>query len=204
VNVSDQERALKALVDEYRDGECRRILAQAQQECDAVLAEAHREARRRVHEAAGQERERAESRIRAAQAEVQTQRRRYRQRASVALLEAGWDRLQAELLRRWQVSALRKAWVDDVLRQGLAQLSHGGWVIAHPESWPEEEQRALRESVAAGLGEAPRLEADPEVQAGLRITSGGTSLDATVAGLLGDREAVEARLLALIEEVKGS
>jgi len=204
VNVSDQEKALKALVDEYRDGECRRILARAEQECDTVLTEAHREARRRVHEVVGQERERAESRIRAAQAEVQTQRRRYRQRASVALLEAGWDRLEAELLRRWQVSALRKPWVDGVVRQGLAQLPAGGWVIAHPAPWPEGEQQALSESVAAGLGEAPRLEADADVQAGLRITSGGTSLDATVAGLLGDRGAVEARLLALFEEAEGT
>lgn len=165
-----------------------------------MISQAHRAARRRVHGAVAKQRERALSRIRAAQTELQTRRRMYQQRVSFALLRAAWKRLEAELLRRWRTPELRKAWMEGAVQQGLQQLGPGEWLVTCPASWSESEQQDLKESLSGRLDQAPRIEPDAEVQGGLRIASAGISLDATIQGLLADRTSLEARLLALLAE----
>jgi len=52
-------------------------------------------------------------------------------------------------------------------------------------------------------GKTPRLQAKADINAGLRICAGGTCMDATIDGLLHDRERIDAELLALCTERAG-
>jgi len=200
MTLRERASALLGVVDEYRDRECRMVVERAQYEADALARRAHREARQRVHQIVVAERQRATAAIRAAQAELQTARRHYRRRRDLALLDLAWPRLEAALRRRWEESEPRRQWVDDLVGAAIRRLPAGPWTLSHPPSWPATERDAVAAQVTAGGGEPPALIADEEIGAGLVIISGTTTLDGSIAGLLADRSAVAARLLALIEE----
>lgn len=202
MSTREQTEALLAVVDDYRARECRRLLEEAQQEAQALTEQAYTEARRRVHHAVVAERERAVNRVQAAQAELQTARRRHRQRTLLTLLDAAWGRLEEELVTRWREPETRKVWVDHLLAEALRQLPAGRWSIVPPPFWSIREQREVEERLVARLGEPPQILPNAKVRAGLRITYGATSLDGTLEGLLSGRKGVEARLLALLSEVE--
>jgi len=204
MTLRERASALLGVVDEYRDRECRMVVERAQYEADALALRAHREARQRVHQIVAAERQRATTAIRAAQAELQTARRHYRRRRDLALLDLAWPRLEAALQRRWEEPEPRRQWVDDLVGAALQRLPAGPWTLTHPPSWPAAERDAVVAQVAAACGQPPGLIADEGIGAGLLITGGTTTLDGSIAGLLADRSAVAARLLALVEEDRPS
>jgi len=200
MTLRERASALLGVVDEYRDRECRTVVERAQYEAATVARRAHAEARHRVHQIVLAERQRATAAIRAAQAELQTARRHYRRRRDLALLDLAWPRLEAALQRRWDAPEPRGQWVDDLVRAAIQRLPAGPWTLTHPPSWPAAERDAVVAKVTAACGAPPRLVADVEIRAGLLIASGTTTLDGSIHGLLADRPAVAARLLALVEE----
>ena len=201
MSTVERERALLAVLQEHRASECARLRAEAEKEASELLGDARREARRRVHNAAVRERERAAMRIRAAQAELNTRRREHQQRLGWALLRDAGEQLEQALLGRWREADARRSWVEAALGRALAQLPAGPWAVHHPADWPEAERSAFLEVLASrGQNIAVNFRPDQAVQAGLVITSARTSLDASVRGLLADREATEAELLARLGE----
>ena len=70
--------------------------------------------------------------------------------------------------------------------------------MRHGLDFRAEDCNTLLARVNAHLPHPPVLVTDPDVTAGLIIECGGARLDASATGLLADREAVEARLLALV------
>ena len=80
-------------------------------------------------------------------------------------------------------------------------LPKGTWTLRHAPNWPEEEWQALVTALTAELGSEPRLVADGSLSAGLTVEGAGAVLDGSLEGLLKDRGRIEARLLALLEEV---
>jgi hypothetical protein len=199
MTLRERATALLDVVDEYRERECRTILERAHYEAARVEARAHAEARRRVHEAVVQERQRAAVAIRAAQAELQTERRGYQHRRDLALLDLAWPRLRAALERRWEDAAARQQWVAGLVTEALRRVPSGRWTVFHPPAWPAEEREAAIAQLTATDGPPPEPMPDTEIIAGLRLTDGATTLDGTVDGLIGDRPAVAGRLLALLQ-----
>jgi hypothetical protein len=65
------------------------------------------------------------------------------------------------------------------------------------------EHDALLQLVNSLCGKMPRLQAKADISAGLRICADGTCMDATIDGLLRDRERIDAELLALCNERAG-
>ena len=187
------------LVENHERARCREVTAQAQHEARRLLREAHAGARRRMHRHVQELKHFRDREQTRAQAEVATARRQHRQRCDRALLEAGRVQLRASLLARWQETGARRRWVENLVRQAFARLPRGRWTIAHPAGWDKAERDALTQPPARAPGAAPEWIEDRQIAAGLRFHVGGACLDGTLDGLLADRTAVEALLLAEID-----
>ncbi|MCC6610228.1 MAG: hypothetical protein IT515_11235 [Burkholderiales bacterium] len=199
MNVADTERALLAVVDASCRKQVGAILGEADARARAVLKESHERARRAVRAAFLEARLRTEERIVMLQARVATARRLHRQQRAAEILAAQWHSLPAALAQRWRDPAARRRWAAHAARDALGRLPREGWRIAHPAEWQEAERTALAAMLAADLGAPPAFVADASIQAGLRINAGHNVVDATLDGLLSDRDAIGAQLLSLTE-----
>jgi vacuolar-type H+-ATPase subunit E/Vma4 len=196
---TDQAQRLLTLVEAYRREQCEQIRSQAASQAETILKQARREATSRVRQAASEERLRARRELGAAKARLQTLKRLHLQRQTRELLDRGWDRLQGELLERWRMPATRRRWLESLLREAFPALPRGRWQISHPVDLPRDDTQWVAELVVSEHEEAPELRADTRVQAGLRISAGAVVFDGSMEGLLAQRGAIEARLLALLE-----
>jgi hypothetical protein len=195
----DNERRLIHIVEQQRDDECRKLLERAQSEARDLLRKTYRRVRRRLHAEVTSERERAHAKITASRGELETRRRQHQKLVNAVILEAARERLPAKLTQRWQDPKTRANWITTALEQALEKLPKGSWHIRHPAALDTEECAASLRALQDQLPQPLELEADPGLHAGLVITCAGVVLDTSTGGLLEDREAVEARLLALIE-----
>lgn len=198
MSLEQNEQRLLALVLQQRDEECRKLRQRSEEEGRKLLRSAYRSARTRLHENAESGRNRARTQIGAARAELETQRRQRTQQLGSVTLAAAWERLPQRLTQRWADPAARAAWVDNALEQALVALPGDTWRIRHPSGLAETEIAALRKTVQQQLPQTPELVADAKVEAGLVFECAGVVLDASSSGLLVDRDAIEARLLALL------
>ncbi len=199
MNVEQQARGLLDLVEADRARRCAQILGDENSRAAALLSQAHADARVRMRQAFAEQRLQRRERIAAAQARLATQRRLHEQQRNAALLRLAWQQLPGELLALWQRPDARAAWVARVLQTARACMPRASWHIVHAPDWPASERQALAQQLAAEPGTAPAFEADPAISAGLKIVANGNVIDGTLAGLLADRTAIEARLLRRLE-----
>lgn len=193
-------QALLDLVEADRAQRCAALLEQARAQAQAALAQARAQARAQMRETFAEERERAAARIAAAQAELLTRRRLALQHREEALLALAWRRLPAVLLARWHDADLRGRWVEAALQAACQTLPRGRWTVTHTADWPAAEAAGLAARVRDHAGEPPRLEPDPAMAAGLRLAADGNLIDATLHGLLADRDEIGGRLIGLLDE----
>ena len=197
MNLEQREQDLLKLVADYREQECGRILAEAEQSARDLLRQTFARERAGLHQGILVERARAHSLIRAAAAERTTRARRRGERSDAALVAAAWPRLVAALKARWANAETRARWVDHALSEAERRLPCGAWLVRYAQGWPEDERETARGRIEALCGAGARFQADVHVSAGLLIAADGAELDLTLEGLLRDRRRVEARLLAL-------
>jgi len=204
MNLEQRTEALLAVVAEYRSQRCAELLEPARAQAHALAAGALREARRRVRTAIGEERKRLADAIAAAQAKLATERRLVTQRRSTETLARGWDALRTALQARWDDDAGRRAWIEAHLERARSVLSAAeptdGWLLAGPADWPQAERDRVIDALREQSAPAVQFDADAKLTAGFRVQAGHNVLDATLDGLLADRDAVQGRLLQLIEE----
>lgn len=179
--------------------ESRAVAAAAEQEARAILAQAHADARRRMHEAVVALRREARRRTVRAEAQAETEARRHMHRRADEAIGAAWPLLEQALTVRWRDTSGRRSWIEAVARTAAERLRPGPWTIEHPSDWSAEERDAFRRIVADVADPELTFTADAALAAGLRIHAGHAVLDATVPGLLADRAAVAAELLAEVE-----
>jgi vacuolar-type H+-ATPase subunit H len=188
--------ALTHQVEQRRDEEQATILAAAHQDADVILRDAFRTARQRVKPIVAELRtneQRALGKARAAQA---TQRRERLLSRQARMLTVGQTLLRESLMIRWHDPATRAIWTRHVADTGRTVLPKKVWTVHHPPDWPESEQNALSEALHTWCGATPPLRADPDIEAGIRLTCAGVRVDGTLAGLLTDTQTIQARLLA--------
>ncbi len=198
MSLEQNEQRLLELVLQHRDEECRKLRQRSEEEGRELLRAAYRNARTRLHENAESGRNRARTQIGAARAELETRRRQRAQQLGSVALAAAWEQLPQRLAQRWTDPAARAAWIGKALEQAFAALPGGSWRIRHPSGLADTERDALRKAVQQQLSQAPELIADEKVEAGLILECTGVVLDTSSNGLLVDRDAIEARLLALL------
>jgi hypothetical protein len=198
MNIEARKAALLALVEDERKRQCDALLDAAEAQAAALRAQAHAQARARVHEALSAARERRDAALAAAHARRQTRERLLRQGRASAALAAAWVALPGELERRWREPPARHAWLAHALARAARELAGGAtaWRLRHADGLPTAE-------LDAALRSAPvRVDcvADPSLRAGLRIAREGNVLDASLDGLLADRDAVAAAILGRLED----
>lgn len=186
--------ALVALVEADLAERTRAVVEPARAQAREELRAARHAARLRVATAIAEERAACAAKVGAAEARLATARRMARQRQLKALLAEGWTHVAAALAARWRDTEGRGAWVRAALGHARAILPAGAWRIAGPPQWSEDEREAATAALATH-GIQATAAADATIEAGLRIVSGKVEVDATLAGLLADRAAVEGRLL---------
>jgi len=196
VTLEVRTQALLDLVEEDRRTQCAAIIEGAEQQAVAALAQGRAEARTRVREAFAEERARAQARVAAARAELQTRRRLHEQAEAAAWLALGWQRLPPALRARWADGEARRHWVEIALAESRRVLAPGGWHIVHAPGWPVDERQAVAARLCAEAGAAPAFTEQASLDAGLRIVADRNVVDATLAGLTADRDAIGAGLLA--------
>jgi hypothetical protein len=204
MSLQSRAQALLDLVEGDRERQCRALVGNARAQAATLLAQARSAARARARQAFAAERQRAAAALAAAEADLATRRRLHAQRRMEALLARARRRLPELLRQRWAAADTRALWVALAVRDAERQFAGGtgtaggaaapAWTLHHAEPWPEAERAAL----AARLG-APRLVADARIGAGLRIVAGSNVVDATLEGLLADRDEIGGRIVGLLE-----
>lgn len=198
--MADALEEMLKLVTEQQDRECAAITERADTETRDILAAAHRGARRRMHENVLEIRQIMRREMNQAQAALETAKRQHTQRCDFALIESGWPKLRVAVSARWREAGARRAWIDSLVQQAQTALPRGSWEVHHPADLAAADRDYLTQSVAAAAGEAPRFLVDAKASAGLRLCAAGACLDGTLEGILGDHAAIQARLLAMLEE----
>jgi hypothetical protein len=190
VSQAQRMQALLELIEAERARACAAIVGQAEAEAAALRAKAHADARRLVAQAFADERVRVRAALDAAQARLQTQRRLHAQRRLEALLALAWQRLPAALRARWTDPSARRCWIAQAQAQARAAFgAAAAWTVQHGSD-------GLAADPAAWPGPVPRFETDARIAAGLRIVAGANVIDATLDGLLADRDEIGGRLVA--------
>lgn len=196
-----QVARLLELVEQHRSERCTQIMAKAQARRETLLQQAYAEARARMREAINAERRRSRETFTAARAQLQTRQRQRQHHTALMLLQQGWERLGQAVERRWNTAPQRRLWLSTLLQEALQRLPRCAWVIEHPPGWDAAEAGDLLTEIQAHCGDAPTWRANPQLHAGLRIRAEGACLDGTPDGLLADREAIEAQLLAQLHRL---
>ena len=199
MSLSRNEQALIELVTGDARARGEEALARARSEAARLLREARAEARRSVHRSCEDARRHARERIAAAQASLETARRLAAQRRHAALLVEGWQALPGALVERWRQDDTRAAWVAHALDDALRALPRHRWRVTHAPGWPADERGAFAARVVAATGELPELSEDATLRAGITIADDGTSIDATLTGLVADRADLGGALLRHID-----
>jgi hypothetical protein len=195
MSIARNEQALIALVEEDAERKRSEMLGAARSDAEAIVRSAHVEARAAMRRAFEDERRLERQRVGAAEANLETRRRLALQRRNAALVAAAWPLLPAAFVARWRDPRTRQLWVDDAADHACAALPKAAWAVAHPVDWPAAERERLASRIASHCGKEPLFVPDATVQAGLRITADGTSVDATIAALLADRNEIAGQLL---------
>lgn len=199
-----QVQTLREVVEAHREKRCRELMTEAKRQRHALLSQAYDEARQRMHAAVEEERLRGHQRIASARAQVQTRLRQRAYQTALLLLHQGWDRLHEALMERWKTPEARSKWIEALGSQALRALPRQAWRIEHPLGWDTREASALLDRIERHCGTKPTLRADKEMSAGLRLMTDGACLDGTLEGLLADRSAIEAQLLAQLNRLLGA
>ena len=194
--VADPALALLDLVESDRAERCEAITSEAASTARTLLAEARKAARERVREAMTKERRRLRDRLAALDATLATESRLNAQRRFRALLDEAWRRLPVALDARWLDPTGRREWVGHVLEDACNELAPGDWALAWAPGWSEDERRVAFAKLARDGYAVVASAEDPRMRAGLQVRRGGNVLDGTLHGLLADRTAIGARLLA--------
>jgi vacuolar-type H+-ATPase subunit E/Vma4 len=194
--LDTEAQALQQRITDDRDRRCAVLRAAAESQAMQIVRSALAQARTSVRNAVIQERARMELGMRQATARADLEVRRQELKKSRELLEQMWAAIADALESRWREPALKRAWIDAVMSQAGALLSGRAWLIEAGSDWTEQERGELTDR-ARGRG-AGKVEYSlhAAMPAGLKIHAGGVSVDATVPGLLAQRDAIEAAFLA--------
>ena len=177
--------------------ECRTVIATAKREADVLVVQARSSARRRTQDVIEELRKEGIRRLARAQAKVETEARQRAQQCALEVIERAWPLLTEAIAERWRDPVTRLLWTDGVARCGRDQLNAAGWIVEHPADWSDDEKQNFHSSHGAGSN-AVTFVANSELTAGIKISAGEATLDATPPGLLADRSAVAGLLLAEI------
>lgn len=201
--VQAQAEALKALLEQSRESQCRELREKAGLRARELTRRARRQARERVSKAAHEERARLEREVRMVEAEIETELRRRERERDLALIGAGRKALREALEARWQDRDQRLQWAAAAMQEAREVLFGREWTLEHPADWAAEERDAAIAYAREKCGAAVSATAVPDLAHGLRIRCKGALVDMSARGLMAHARAIEGALLAEVGKVEG-
>lgn len=191
-----QVYSLLARLHEARDAGCRALREASEEQARELIRDARHRARIRIKDAAREKRRRVAEHCRRVRVELETRHRDARFAALGERLATCLGALPAALEARWQQQAVRRAWCRHVLEGAAQVLRKGDWALAVAPGIGDAERRELTAAAAGLAGAKVTVADDPALAAGLVVTHDGARYDGSTAGLLADRNGVQAALLA--------
>jgi vacuolar-type H+-ATPase subunit H len=195
--LNAQVDALLQRVTRERDHRCNLVRSTTDSQAREIIRAARTEARSRVHDAVAQQRVRIAEAVRQAEARLELEARERAQEETRSLLTHMWAEISGVLSARWRDPAHRREWLQAAVMQALRLLDTSFWRIDYPTQLAAAERSDVESLAPKRTGRRIEWIADGAIQAGIRVHSEGVCLDATIAGLLADRAAVEAGFLAV-------
>lgn len=116
------------------------------------------------------------------------------------MLDLAWPLLREAMLALWDEPVSRHKWLDAAIKSASAGLREHDWRIEHPPGLSGEDIKTINLAFSHEKGKGPELSACDDIEAGIRIIAGGTVIDATLNGLLQQKTAIEARMIARIRQ----
>jgi hypothetical protein len=193
--MNEGDALLRQLTDE-RDRRCTTLRTAAENQATQIVRAARAEARANVRQAVTQERARMDLGLRQATARADIEVRRLERQKSRELLEQMWAAIAGVLESRWREPAFQRAWIDAALRQAGSILTGRAWGIEVGSDWPEQDRGELTDRAHAQGAGTVEYAVHAEMSAGLKIRVATVCVNATVAGLLAERDTIEAAFLA--------
>ncbi|MBF0310856.1 MAG: hypothetical protein HQL56_15150 [Magnetococcales bacterium] len=190
--------SLLRLIDEQRQKRCEEMLQEARRQADEIVRRAHREARGRMRQAVGVERALMLRTVERAKSRMEAENRRRHLRQTTKMLSQARSLLEEAMRRRWADPVSRLAWLAMVVQTAKRHLpAEAVWLCQHPPGFDAGE-------LTASFG-AVRWSNEPDetLTAGVRVGLGQTWIDGSLESILGDRQAMEARLLDLLDQATG-
>ena len=191
---------LLGIVADNRDKRCAEVRERTLIQAQKILSQAHSRVRARLRRHISALREKYRVSLSAAQARNQTLIRQRQQKEDKACLDAAWPLLEDALLALWKEPESKAAWIDRAVSNASDTLLEHDWHIECPKDFTEQESALLLKVITDRRGKADKLAACDDIKAGIRISSNGTVVDATIEGLLQRRSRIEAALLARIKQ----
>ncbi len=196
--IDAQIKHLMEIIQKHREESCQTIQARADEQADAIVKRAHMQARRKMHEQNARTREYLHREALSAEARMQTRKRLSRQQNDRIMLDRGWISLRNALLACWKDATTRRQWTGNVLELARDKFVQQEWILYHPVDLDEQEKIRLQTAINGITGQAPKLNVDDGIDAGIRLCTIGACTDATIDGLLRNRTRVESLMLTAI------
>ncbi|MEP6884828.1 MAG: hypothetical protein ABJC66_08765 [Gammaproteobacteria bacterium] len=194
--LDSQAAALLERVASDREQRCTALRNAADLQAHQIVAAARTLASANVRNAIIEERSRIEQGLRQATARAEIEARKDEQRESQVLLQRMWLDVADVIERRWSDLAQRQAWIEGAVAVAAILLAGRPWRIESDPSWTDSERgRWSKYAVDKGAG-AVEWTSSSSVHAGLKIRTDFACIDATVPGLLVQRDAIESAFLA--------
>ena len=191
---------LLGVVVENREQRCRQVREKARQQGSEIIKLSYARGRARMRHHIDALREKYRLRVASATARNQTQLRQQHQKEDRAMLDIAWPLLSEAMLALWNDPESRHRWLEAAIGNASSRMRQQGWHIEHPPGLSEEDIERINQASMHGKGKGPELSASDDIKAGIRIIVRGTVIDATLDGLLQQKTAIEARLLAGIKQ----
>lgn len=180
-------------------GEVAALLHDAEAEAARILSEARREALRRFGAAARALRSERGRAVARAQAQAASARHQVYLAENARFAEAGLDDIHACLTELWSDAEARAAWCRNAIALTCARMGDvERFTVEHPDPLPAGTREIIFEAMSEACCRTPDLRPDPGLKVGLRLVSEHACLDATLDGLLQDRERIAGEYLALL------
>jgi hypothetical protein len=191
---------LLGVVVENREKRCQQVREKAHQQARDITRQAHARSRARMHRHVNELREKYRARISSANARNQTLLRQQHQKEDRAMLDVAWPLLREAMMALWNDPESRRDWLQAAVSSASSSLRDNGWHIEHPRNLTEEDVKLITHMLPNGKSKHTKLVATDTIDAGIRITVKGTVVDATLDGLLKQKNAIEALILAHIKQ----
>ncbi len=191
------EHLLGVVVDN-REKRCQDIRDRARQQAAEIIGQAYTKGRARLHRHVGELREKYRLEVTSATARNQTLLRQQHHKEERAILDVAWPMLRTAMMALWQQQETRCQWIESAIETAKQRLRQQGWRIEHPPDFSKDDRQCIERMLTGG--EKPELSPCDDIEAGIRIRLDGAVIDATLSGLLRQKRAIEARMIARIKQ----